>query len=353
MKRNPISALALGLLLTSAKGALADPLSLGAPAPPIKVGGWAKGVPVTSFEPGKVYVVEFWATWCGPCKASIPHLTELRKKYMENVTFAGVSIWEKGSDTVQLVKKYVANEGNKMYYKVAYDTAAGDMAKSWMDAAGQQGVPTAFVIQDDKIMWIGDPMKGLDDVLAQVTAGTYDLAKAKADADAKLKAAAAGAAVDEQSAQQAFNEAITAEDYPKALTILDGFIGKHPEAEPRFVDSKIRVLLLIDKSKALAYVDSMGAKNPGVYYKVAAMLLHGMPPIAADPAIALTYAKKADESSGGKQPYYKILLALAYKVNGQQDVADSTFQAAIDLARQLGAPQQDIDTLTKVYQETK
>ena len=37
--------------------------------------------PVKKFEAGKVYVIEFWATWCGPCIASMPHLAELQNKY--------------------------------------------------------------------------------------------------------------------------------------------------------------------------------------------------------------------------------------------------------------------------------
>src|SRR6476661_7319275 len=68
-------------------------LVVGDPAPKITVSKWVKGTPVANFEKGKLYVVEFWATWCGPCKVSIPHLTELAKQY-KNVKFIGVSIWE-------------------------------------------------------------------------------------------------------------------------------------------------------------------------------------------------------------------------------------------------------------------
>ena len=72
-----------------------DILNLGDPAPPLTVSSWVKGDKVEKFEPGKMYVVEFWATWCGPCLESIPHLTELAHKYKDKgVRFIGVDIWE-------------------------------------------------------------------------------------------------------------------------------------------------------------------------------------------------------------------------------------------------------------------
>jgi len=48
---------------------------------------------VKGFDKDKTYVVEFWATWCGPCKATIPHLTKLQKEHPD-VTFIGVSVFE-------------------------------------------------------------------------------------------------------------------------------------------------------------------------------------------------------------------------------------------------------------------
>ena len=56
-------------------------LHIGDPAPPLGPGRWLKGEPVSAFEPGKVYVVEFWATWCGPCIAAIPHISDLQKQH--------------------------------------------------------------------------------------------------------------------------------------------------------------------------------------------------------------------------------------------------------------------------------
>ena len=59
-------------------------LAAGSPAPPLTVDAWVKGDAVKAFEPGKVYVVEFWATWCPPCVKNIPNLNALQKQHPEH-----------------------------------------------------------------------------------------------------------------------------------------------------------------------------------------------------------------------------------------------------------------------------
>lgn len=146
-----------------------------------------KGSPV-KIEPGKVYIVEFWATWCGPCRTSIPHLTEVAKKYKDkNVVVVGVT-----KEEADVVKPFVEEQGAKMDYNVAIDPTQ-NVNKGYMKAFGFSGIPHAFIVDaKGKIAWHGHPMADMEQVLDGVLAGTFDAAenaKKKAEEQAKYEAA--------------------------------------------------------------------------------------------------------------------------------------------------------------------
>jgi thiol-disulfide isomerase/thioredoxin len=162
------------LLLAVAGVHTVSAADLGDKAPEIQIATWVKGQPASVTGDG-TYVVEFWATWCGPCRQSIPHLTEMQKKF-KNVTFIGVS-----DEKEPVVKKFVKEMGDKMDYRVAIDDDRKTSA-NYMEAFGINGIPHAFVVKDKKIIWQGHPMDHLDDTLDDIVAGKYDISKAKARA---------------------------------------------------------------------------------------------------------------------------------------------------------------------------
>ncbi len=172
--------------------AFGDGLKPGAPAPALEIKEWVKGAPVKSLDPEKTYVIEFWATWCGPCIENMPHLTKLAKKYSD-VQFIGVSILE-DNDKKQ-VQKFVAFQGDKMGYSVAYSGNTDGMAKSWMAAAKQTGIPASFIVRKGTIMWIGHP-GGMDAPLAKLASNTFDLAASRAAFERTLAAAEESAIVE-------------------------------------------------------------------------------------------------------------------------------------------------------------
>lgn len=148
--------------------------SLGEPAPSLYISNWIKGDKITAFEKGKVYVIEFWATWCKPCIAGMPHLSELAEKYRKEVTVLGVSVYERKETTLPMIEKFVAGMGKKMDYNVASEQNKL-MGENWMTAYGERGIPYSFVVdQQGRVAWAGTP-KNLDNVLPQIVAGTWDI----------------------------------------------------------------------------------------------------------------------------------------------------------------------------------
>jgi thiol-disulfide isomerase/thioredoxin len=141
-------------------------LKLFDPAPPIEVEKWLKGKPV-NLNDGQIHVVEFWATWCGPCKLGMPHMSELAKKYAGKASFAGVSIWEHGESYMPGVERFVSHANESMAYNIA--AGGGEdarMGETWMRASGRRGIPAAFVVdRKGRIAWSGHPMIGLDEAL--------------------------------------------------------------------------------------------------------------------------------------------------------------------------------------------
>ena len=151
-------------------------LAVGDDAPALHIAHWARGEAFKlSADRDKVYVVEFWATWCGPCKTSIPHLGRLQKRLADRgVKVVGISREDKAT-----VQPYV--DGNAaMSYSVGVDDA-GKTSAVWMK--GVSGIPHAFVVAKGKIAWKGHPMAGMDRVVEQLVAGKFDPEHQKKVAD--------------------------------------------------------------------------------------------------------------------------------------------------------------------------
>ena len=240
--------LAAILLATVSGQAAGTMLNIGSPAPAIKVEKWIKGTPVQGFEKGKVYVVEFWATWCGPCRAAMPHLSELALKYTNKVTFTGVSVFERGEGTTKKVEAFVKDMGDKMAYNVCADGSAAFMAANWMEAAGEPGIPCTFVVGvDGKIAWIGHPTK-LEDVLDQVLAGTADFSDL-----AKTRAASRAVTATDPAAAKEIQMAIDAKDYAETVKAIDRAGATNGVVARKFQAEKLRALMFTDETKGMAF----------------------------------------------------------------------------------------------------
>lgn len=127
-------------------------VEVGQAAPEISAKSWFNGPANLSLAKlrGKIVVVEFWATWCPPCRKSIPHLNELQKQWAKK----GVVIIGLTDEHKAKIKQFMKSQ--PMNYVVG--TGSNDSGQY-----GVRGIPHAFVVDPEgTVVWRGHPMSGLD-----------------------------------------------------------------------------------------------------------------------------------------------------------------------------------------------
>lgn len=311
-------------------GAAAAPtqpkLKVGSPAPEIKVAKWLKGKGQGKFEKGKIYVVEFWATWCGPCIESIPHVTEMAKKY-KDVSFTGVSVWETEETTIEQVQKFVDDMGAKMDYNVGIDDNKF-MAENWMMAAGEDGIPSAFIVdKDGSIAWIGHPME-MDKVLGEVVAGKFDR---KAFAAAKEKEAAEMAEL--QKLMEPVMKAIESGDLKGAIAEIDKVIAKKPAFEKQVGFAKLNLMMASNDDKTGEYAETLATKHfnddAATLNSIAWALIDPEGDTLKAPKSAIKISERSNKLTENKNAMFLDTLALAYFLDGQTKKAVEVQELAI------------------------
>jgi thiol-disulfide isomerase/thioredoxin len=226
-------------------GVEAKVLSIGSDAPKLDIEHWmsngqGKFKPVKSFEKGNVYIVEFWATTCGPCVQSIPHLVELQEKYSDK----GLQIIGVTSETPDLVRDFLPTKAKDTSgasttigalterYCLTADPD-GTTEVDYMLAAKQNGIPTAFVVgKDAKIEWIGHPME-IDGVIDEVINDKWDRAKYKAEQDLLAEI------------QTSLGKLMRVRKYPEAIAKIDDFVARVDKPQLKFGLLKTKIDLQV------------------------------------------------------------------------------------------------------------
>lgn len=297
-------------------------LVVGSAAPELNVEHWlSKGTgdrfpEVTKFEAGKVYIVEFWATWCPPCIASMPHLSQLQDKYADSVQV--ISITDESLETVQgfLLRK-VRDDPSKTYAQLTknYCLAADpDQSShvSYTQASGVPGIPAAFLIgKTGKVEWIGHPLE-IDEPLELVVTDKFDAVayqKAKAEREQRMK--------ELQAAVGGVLELAQGGKMDEALAKLDTVIaGAHEDERTSLELLKVQMLGSVGKPElAIKQLDTMLDKASGEMLTELKML---------------KFQILSSEAMPGAEKMFFEVAALAKDADFQNSVAWSVVQMRLE-----------------------
>jgi thiol-disulfide isomerase/thioredoxin len=288
---------------------------------------------VQVFEKGKAYLLDFWATWCGPCVASIPHIEHLHQKYKDQgLVVIGQNVWE---DDTSKISAFVEKVANKMTYRIALDSQEA-VAKPWLRAAGQNGIPVVILVgKDGNIAWIDHPEALSETVVEQVLAGTFDLAKEKRLQQVRGKISGAY-----YEAFRKFQPAIKTRNWVDAQALLDRMKSIVPadDTEWRAVIRKQQFTLLVAKredNEAIKLGESIltdEKQNSGSANSLVWVIAHAENPSVALLKFAEMCAMQANEATRGQHPRILENLARLHFRQGNRSEAIQRQEQAIDRA---------------------
>ena len=330
----------LPLAAAQASAEPAKTLAVGDKAPAIKVGNWVKGDPVNSFADGKVYVMEFWATWCGPCIRGIPHLTELQKNYQDKgVTIVGTAIWQREptqQDRVATVTNFVKQQGDKMDYTIAVDEG-NSMSETWMMPAGRNGIPSAFIVgKDGTVEWIGHPAT-MDEPLEKIVDGSWDR-----DAFAKAEAEKVRQQQEINRVMAMLRSADTAEKRMEAMKGLNNLIKKMPDNVDMKMVKYDYLLENMSVASAVKFGDELAKANwddQMMLNSLSWMMVINDKIDDQGKDFALRLAQRADVLTDHADPMVLDTVARCWFVKGNVQKAIEIQKKAIELADEDMAPQ--------------
>jgi thiol-disulfide isomerase/thioredoxin len=304
-------------------GEPAASLVAGDPAPALNVSKWLQGSEVTKFETGKVYVVEFWAAWCGARSRHLPRFADIQSRYKEKgvtvIAFTSRDIRGVPGNSEDEVEAFVNKHGPALAIRFAYadDSTTTD---AWLGA--QDHFSTFIVDRKGQIAYCGSPLF-VDLALSKVLAGG---ASAKEIGDEMTKVD-----VEYHDLAAAFER-----DPGAGLRRLKEFDEKYPLLADTLPTAGIKLHLLLKEGKGKEYAGTLVQKATQqknlFLLELAYQQLSGHKENKDLTALAVRAADAIVRIDGGKDAQSLLRAADAHLVNGDKSTAKELARKAVDAA---------------------
>ncbi len=230
-------------------------LHIGDKAPVLRVSSWIKGEPVTEYKKGTVYVIEFWATWCAPCRAAMPHLSRLAKRYKDNVVAVGINVMEGRNVSKENLLSFVDSMGSQMDYTVAVQDS-NYVEKDWLETSGERwhGIPRVFVVDSNgRLAWAGHPGE-LGCILPKIVDRSWNVEEAEDIRKTKKYIRELEDSLNKELMEYRITYGKPGKPY-EAIAFINKFLEEEPRLRyaPRIAFHTLSALISIDKQKAYEY----------------------------------------------------------------------------------------------------
>lgn len=226
----------------------------GAPVAFPKVKAWVQGEPITRYEPGKIYFIEFFSTTCSHCAEQAPLVAEIVRTYQPlGVEFIAISKEEQPALLAWLNKP---EPKKHVTYRVASDpNLSGDRILQF--GTFKNSNPRVFLVKDGIVQWFGHPTL-TEKPLASLVAGTWDPLEIKDEfvLDSQVEQA-------KDAIKASVDQCDKTGDWQPALDLIDAIVIKFPEKSASFQTQRFTVLIGISNMPDAGY--ALGKKLVAEY----------------------------------------------------------------------------------------
>ncbi|MEO1130003.1 MAG: hypothetical protein AAFX05_09925 [Planctomycetota bacterium] len=248
------------------------------------------------------------------------------------------------------VDRFMTTEkGQEMTYRIAFDTGE-HAAADFMQAAGQGGIPTAFVIdRTGKIAWIGHPEGGLEEVLAAVIKGDFDPIKFAEEQERMMQQA--------QALHQRFGMAMNNEDWDSVISIADEMLALN---DKWFADRAVWKYIALIKDGRVEEAKKWAAQVASTLFHKDANQLNMfswaivgpdsmLDEKEVDTALGLRLAERANELTKSEDASILDTVARAHYVSGDLKAAIKYQTMAVDAAGEDSPMTTSLSATLKAY----